>query len=139
MYLQTLVADGVQKAVEKLRSSCGEFTLALLHSETEAVETGWNLIVSAPWTDKLGLARATKTVVKALSLDLGIENQPAVSRVTVLRTSDPFVREMTAFFQLSTPGSRQEIRSLAFDGIPVGRGILFYSQPQLLLNVSTSR
>lgn len=138
MYLSTLVIDAVQKAVEDLRTAHGEFNLAMLHSETENVEFGWNLIVSAAWTDKLGLANATRTVVRALSQRIEVEQQPAVARVTVLKTSDPFVRDSTAFLQLSTPGSRQEIRGVAFDGIPVGRGILFYSQPAYPVSVPAS-
>jgi hypothetical protein len=137
MYLSPMVVDVVQKTIEDLRTTHGEFNLAMLHSETENVEYGWNLIVSAPWTDKLGLAKATRTVVRALSQRITVEQQPAVARVTVLKTSDPFVRELTGFLPMSTPRSRQEIRGVAFDGIPVGRGILFYSQPGPLVGVST--
>ena len=137
MYLPTMVVGAVQRAIEDLRTTFGEFNLAMLHRETENVEYGWNLIVSAAWTDKLGLAKATRTVVQALSRKIEVEQQPAIARVTVLMTSDPFVRELTTFLQMSTPGSRQQIRNVAFDGIPVGQGILFYSQPSPLVDVST--
>jgi hypothetical protein len=137
MRVETLVSD-VEKVIENLRKARGEFNLAMLHSETEGVQTGWNLIVSAPWTDKLGLGQATRAVVKALGQNLGLENQSAVSRVTVLKTSDPFVREMNALFQVSAPGSRQEIDHVAPDGIPVARGILFYSQSKDPVDVPTS-
>src|SRR5713101_7878715 len=118
MHISTLVSN-VSKVVETVRVRRGDFVLALLYSSAEGATTGWNLIISAPWADKLGIVEATRAVTHELSLGLGLENRSAISRVTVLKTGDPFVRDMTALFQVSDPGMRLPVSNVAPDGIPV--------------------
>jgi hypothetical protein len=118
----------VQKVVETLRSQRGEFSLAMLYNEDGQSSTGWNLIVSAPWTDALKLPEATGIVVRALSEGLGLENKHAISRVTVLPTSDRFVREIASFYQITSPSSGQWIRDVSVAGIPIGAAFIFYSR-----------
>jgi hypothetical protein len=134
MHISTLVSN-VSKVVETVRVRRGDFVLAMLYSSAEGATTGWNLIISAPWADKLGIVEATRAVTHELSLGLGLENRSAISRVTVLKTGDPFVRDMTALFQVSDPGMRLPVSNVAPDGIPVGSGYIFYSQPNLLAQI----
>ena len=136
MHIATLVSD-VVKVVEILRKRQGDLVLAMLYSSSEGTTSSWNLIVSAPWADKLGLVEATRAITQELSLGLGLENRSAISRVTVLKTSDPFVRDMTALFQVSDPGARLPISNVAPDGIPVGSGYVFYSQANMLAQIPT--
>jgi hypothetical protein len=117
----------VQKVVEALRAR-GEFSLAMLYNEDGASPTGWNLIVSAPWTDALGLPEATGVIVRALSEGLGLENKYSISRVTVLPTKDPFVRAITESYPVSSPRERQWIRDVSLAGIPIGAAFIFYSR-----------
>jgi hypothetical protein len=77
--------------IEELRKR-GEFTLAMLYNSALDAQSSWNLIVSAPWADEMGVADATRLIAGALNESLGLENQRAISRITVLKTSDPFVR-----------------------------------------------
>ena len=93
MYIFTLV-DDVERLIEKLRAECGEFRLAMLYNSSLDATSNWNLIVSAPWTDRLGVAKATHNIATALHESLGLENQKAISRITVLATDDPFVRDI---------------------------------------------
>jgi len=118
----------VQKVVETLRSQRGEFSLAMLYNEDAASSTGWNLIVSAPWTDALGLPEATGIVVRALSEGLSLENKHAISRVTVLPTNDRFVREIASLYQISSPSSGQWVQNTSAAGIPIGAAFIFYSR-----------
>ncbi len=118
----------VQKVVETLREQRGKFSLAMLYNEDGPSTTGWNLIVAAPWTDKLGRAEATAVVTHALNEGLGLENKQTISRVTVLPTSDRFVREITSIFSVSSPGSGQWIHNQSAAGIPIGAAFIFYSQ-----------
>jgi hypothetical protein len=133
MHISTLVAD-VLKVVEILRNRRGDLVLAMLCS-SEGATSSWNLIISAPWADKLGVVEATRAITHELSLGLGLEKRSAISRVTVLKTSDPFVRDMTALFQVSDPGTRLPVSNVAPDGIPVGSGYVFYSQPNLPVQI----
>jgi hypothetical protein len=118
----------IQKVVEALRARRGEFRLAMLHSEDGVAATGWNVIVAAPWSDALGRAEATAVVVRALNEGLGLENKHAISRVTVLPTTDRFVRAMNRMFPIVSPGSGQWVQNTSADGIPIGAGYIFYSQ-----------
>jgi hypothetical protein len=110
MYIFTLVTD-VEKVVEKLRVQHGEFTLAMLYNSSLEAELGWNMIVSAPWLDRISVAAGTRLIANALNQYLSLENQGSISRVAVLRTSEPFVRDMTNLYPV-TPGARIPINQL---------------------------
>ncbi len=127
MPVSTLVSN-VRRILEGLRVTHGPFVLAMLYSSSEEEGTGWNLIISAPWADQAGVDAATSEVIHALSLDLSLENRSAIARVTVLPTSDPFVREVTSNFNVSSPGAEQAVRNFTADGVPVGSGHIFFSQ-----------
>jgi hypothetical protein len=125
MDIFTLVRD-VEKVIEELRGQYGNFTLALLYNSTLQSDWGWNLIVSAPWLDRMGLGEATRLVVNAVYQGANVENKSRVSRVTVLKTSDPFVREMTNLYPVA-PGTRMPVQQL-FAGDTAGSGFILYSQ-----------
>jgi hypothetical protein len=126
MPIFTLVSD-VEKIVETLRAQYGEFALAMLYNNELEAESSWNLIVSAPWTDGMGVGEATRTIARALNQGLGLENQRAISRITVLKTSDPFVRDMTRFYP-ARPGARIPIQQVTAGPISEGSGFILYSQ-----------
>lgn len=119
----------VQKVLEELRIQRGEFSLAMLYNEDGLSSTGWNLIIAARWADALGRAEATGVVVRALSEGLGPENKHAISRVTVLPTTDRFVREVTSTYQIASPGAGQWISNASVAGVPMGAYFVFYSRP----------
>jgi len=125
MYIFTLVTD-IEKVIEKLRAEHGEFTLAMLYNSSLEAELGWNLIVSAPWFDQMSLAAGTRLIANALNQNLGLENQSSISRVTVLKTSEPFVRDITNLYPVST-GSRIPINQLTAGDLS-GSGFILYSQ-----------
>jgi len=125
MYIFTLVTD-VERAIERLKQEGGDFTLAVLYNSSLESEWGWNLIVAARWLDRLGLAAATRLVAEALYKEVGLENKSAISRVTVLKTNDPFVREMTNLYPVA-PGSRVPVQQLSA-GELTGSGFILYSR-----------
>ena len=125
MYIFTLVGD-VEKVVERLRAEHGEFTLAMLYNSSLEAELGWNLIVSAPWLDQMSVAVGTRLIANALNQNLNLENPGSVSRAEVLKTSEPFVRDMTNLYPVS-PGSRVPINQLNAGELS-GSGFILYSQ-----------
>ena len=125
MYIFTLGTD-VEKVVRALRSQYGEFALAILYNDALEAASGWNLIVSAPWTDKMGIAEATRVIARALNQGLESENQRAISRITVLKSSDPFVRDMTKLYPV-TDGP-VPIGQVTAGEITEGSGFVFHSQ-----------
>jgi hypothetical protein len=131
MRVFTLVTD-VSKVVEVLRSQYGQYKLAMLYNSAALdVPTNWNLIVSSGWTDDLGIAEATRRIARELHLKLGLENRSAVSRVTVLRTNDPFVRDMTHLYPVSGHPGGLPLSQVVAGGVTEGVGFLFYSQPEV--------
>ena len=127
----TLVSD-VRKVVETLRARYGEYKLAMLYNSAALdVPTNWNLIVSSDWADKLGIAEATRRIGYELHLSLELENRAAVSRVTVLRTNDPFVRDMTHLYPVSGNQTGLPISNVVAGEITEGAGFVFYSQPEV--------
>jgi hypothetical protein len=128
MYIFPLV-DEVKKVVESLRGEYGKFSLALLYNDSLESESGWNLIVSAKWTDQLGRAVTTRVVAKRLHDFLNSHNRKAISRITVLKTSDIFVRQMVGLYPYPTegPGGGIPITSLTA-AYRDGAGFLFYAQ-----------
>jgi len=93
--------------------------------------TNWNLIVSSDWTDAMGIPEATRVIARALHEHLGLENKAAISRVTVLRTSDPFVKDMARLYPLMGPGGGAPLKQVTAGGITEGAGFVFYSQPEI--------
>ena len=127
MHISTLV-DDVQKVVEELRENHGEFTLAMLYNpDSLTASSSWNLIVSAPWTDVMGKVETTHLIAHALHDGLDPDNQSAISRVTVLKTTDPFVRDMTFLYPVASPGGVPVSQVTAGD-ISEGSGFIFYSK-----------
>jgi hypothetical protein len=127
MHISTLV-DDVQKVVEGLRKKHGDFTLAMLYNKGSLTSSiSWNLIVSATWTDAMGQAETTHLIAHTLHDELNPDNWPAISRVTVLKTSDAFVQEMTYLYPAASPGGVPVGRVTAGD-VDEGSGFIFYSK-----------
>jgi hypothetical protein len=126
MYIFTLGTD-VEKVVEGLRAQYGEFALVMLYNDALQAESSWNLIVSAPWTDKMGVGEATGVIARALNQGLDLENQRAISRITVLKMSDPFVRDMTKLYPAGAR-ARIPIAQLTAGEVTEGSGFILYSQ-----------
>jgi hypothetical protein len=127
MYIFTLV-DDVRSVVEKLRADHGEFTLAMLYnSGTLQAGSSWNLIVCAPWTDRIGVSEATHLIADALNKGLESQDKAAISRVTVLKSSDPFVRDMTKLYPVSGPGGAP-LHQVTAGQITEGSAFVLYSR-----------
>jgi len=129
MYIFTLVTD-VRKVLEGLRDSYGDFDLAMLYNSELGVSSNWNLIASSDWCDRLGIAEATKVIARELHQSLGLENKQAISRITVLKTGDPFVQDMTRMYRVV---SREGVplNQVTAGGVTEGAGFLFYSQRKI--------
>lgn len=130
MYIFTLVSD-VRKVIEKLRVARGDFKLAMLYNDALDAPSNWNLILSGDWADDMGVFEATKIIAHELHLSLGLENRSAVSRVTVLKTTDPFVQDMTHLYPVMPAQGGVPLSQLSAGGVTEGAGFVFYSQPEI--------
>jgi hypothetical protein len=130
MYFMSLV-DRVYSAIETLRVQRGPYKLAMLYNSALNAPSNWNLIVSADWTDQLGVAEATAVIVHVLFETLTPEERAALARVTVLKTTDPFVRDMIRFYPVLTSQGGVPVQQLAAGDVTEGAGFVFYSQPEV--------
>jgi hypothetical protein len=125
MHLPTLVAD-VQKVLLILRVDHGDYLLAMLYNADLGAETNWNLIVSSDWTDHLGIPQSTRVIARELYAGLRTENKAAFSRVTVLKTDDPFVEDMVSLYPEVVEGAAVPLRQVHAGGINEGAAFVFY-------------
>lgn len=127
MYIGTLV-DSVHKVLDKLRSHHGEFTLAMLYNSGGLNSTSsWNLIVASSWSDEIGKFDATHLIAQALHDGLDSEHQIAISRVTVLRTDDPFVRDMNFLYPVALGSKGVPVALVTAGDISEGGGFVLCS------------
>lgn len=134
MYIGTLV-DSVHKVVDSLRSHHGEFTLAMLYNSGGLNSTSsWNLIVSSSWTDEIGKFDATHLIAQALHDGLDSEHQVAVSRVTVLKTDDPFVRDINFLYPVALGSKGVPVALVTAGDVSEGGGFVLCSRvPEVLV------
>jgi hypothetical protein len=127
MYIFTLV-DDVRKVIELLKREHGDFSLAMLYNSASLqAPSSWNLIVSAPWTDKLGTANATRLIADALDRNLEMQDKGAISRITVLKTSDRFVRDMTKLYPVAGPDGTP-LSTITAGEVSEGSAFVLYSR-----------
>lgn len=127
MYIFTLV-DNVKKVIELLRRQNGDFSLAMLYNSSSLqASSSWNLIVSAAWADAMGTAKATRLIAKALDEKLDFQDKGAISRITVLKTSDPFVRDMTKLYPVAGPDGTP-LATLSAGEVSEGSAFVLYSR-----------
>ncbi|HKV48488.1 MAG TPA: hypothetical protein VJN69_10390 [Candidatus Acidoferrales bacterium] len=128
MYSKTLVED-VAIVVDLLRQQNGELSLAMLYNEGPLqTRSNWNLIVSASWIDSVGTAEATRRIAKLLGEMLDAQSKLAISRITALKTSDPFVQDMTRLYQVSGP-TAFPLATVTAGSIDEGSAFVLYSAP----------
>jgi hypothetical protein len=77
----------------------------------------------------MGQAETIHLIAHVLHDELNPDSWPAISRVTVLKTSDPFVRDMTYLFPVVSPGGVPISRVTAGD-VEEGSGFIFYSKKE---------
>ena len=59
------------------------------------------------------------------------EERVSIGRITVLKTSDPFVRDMTNLYPVLSRQGGMPVPHVTAGDVDEGAGFLFYSQPQV--------
>ncbi len=137
MYISTLVAE-VQKTLLMLRAEHGEYRLAMLYNSDVGAQTNWNLIISSEWTDRMGIPQATRAIARELYKGLSPENKDALSRVTVLRTDDPFVEDMMNLYPEIGENTGVPFKQVTAGGINEGGAFVFYLRPRSKSEVAST-
>ncbi|RKZ52011.1 MAG: hypothetical protein DRR16_09170 [Candidatus Parabeggiatoa sp. nov. 3] len=112
--------------IKKLKQEKGPISLFMLKA-LEYDVTDWNLIVSAPAYDNLRLKTALIDLVTILNQHLSRAIRRKIIRSTVLKTTDPFVKEINQVFKVSN--TTQYVHSSVISGIYLEKAIIFESHP----------
>ncbi len=124
---ETLV-NAFQQIVQILRQQKGHVALFLLNAlETEHI----NIIVSAQGYDQLTMKVALDDFMSLLESRLEKDILRSILRVTILKTSDPFVKAVNQTFAVIH--APQYLHSCTVSGIYIERGILLESQPYVII------
>jgi len=120
------LARQVSAFLEKMVEQKRDFTLAMLVPSETGLSDRWNLVLSAPWTDRDGLNATIPTITSLLVKHLSNVNAHKLERISVLPTTHPLVTMMEGF-QIPL-GEVYEIQSL-----PQAEGaiVLVAAQPSL--------
>jgi len=112
--------------IKKLKQEKGPISLFMLKA-LEYDVTDWNLIVSAPAYDNLRLKTALIDLVTILNKHLSRGIRRKIIRSTVLKTTDPFVKEINQVFKVIN--TTQYVHSSVISGIYLEKAIIFESHP----------
>ena len=114
MALKAVVANGfVQQLVEfvqKMETSKGQFTLAMLVPSESGLTDKWNLVLSAKWIDDQGLQPAIPMITSSLLHHLSKANVQKIERISPLSTNDSFVRDLVEEREV-IPGKAYRVQS----------------------------
>jgi hypothetical protein len=80
--------------VQRMETSKGPFTLAMLVPSESGLTDRWNLVVSAKWIDDKRLEPAIPTITSALLKHLSKPNVQKIARISPLSTRDSITRDV---------------------------------------------
>lgn len=120
-HIQALVSD---------YSKCSQtFNLVMLiPTIPDVIDSKYTLLVSAHWLDDKSPKEAVNLILTDLIKKIGSTNSPEylkIARVTVVKTSDPFVNAITSAFNVSH--SDVTLRNCNINGVLVEHAILLES------------
>ncbi len=118
--------------IKKLKQEKGPISLFMLKA-LEYDVTDWNLIVSAPAYDNLRLKTALIDLVTILNQHLSRAIRRKIIRSTVLKTTDPFVKEINQVFKVIN--TTQYVHSSVISGIYLSSRTSTMGQKNTLRNV----
>jgi len=129
-----ILVKQLQNMISKFASEGKDFVLAMLIPvDAGLTDTKYTLLFSAIWLDKENPKEAVNLLVKAVIDQLGSPDAPEfkqISRVTVIKTTDPFVHAITSTFNVN--GSITNISNCNINGIQIENGIILESHKQRL-------
>jgi hypothetical protein len=116
-------------AIREIAKRKGSFTLVmLLPSNTQDAQ--WDAVFSAKWLDPLSLREAVKSLSDELKGTLPDGAFAKIQRVSILRTTESFVREITSDLTIAiTPGTAYRVQTFAFSRFGVDEAIILVADP----------
>jgi len=121
-----LLVDELKKVVTAVRRGKGHIALFMLTgSDTETAQT-WNLVVSATGYDQVPIKDAVAHLINLVREHVSEEHLRLLTRATILKTADPFVKAMNQTYSIRSSTAR--LQSATIFGILIENAILFECQ-----------
>lgn len=122
-----------EKVVKKLRTLIKEFVaekgkfslVMLIPSEPNVIDSKVTLLISAPWLDKESPKHAIDLIVKSLRKHLDNVELPYITRVTIVNSSDNFVKAINAAFNVTE--AKVDITNCNVFGVQIDKAIILES------------
>jgi hypothetical protein len=122
---QEVLVNQLRKLARTVEKKAGPVALFMLLAPDRETENAWNLMVSARGFDARSRATAIKQLTEWLRQSVDESYWSRFVRVTVLRTDDPFVKEMNKAFQPKR--SVINLQSVHLLGVEIPKAILLQS------------
>lgn len=113
-----------QKMIKGLKQEKGAISLFMLKA-FDADMNDWNLVVSAPAYDNLTLKTALTHLITVLNNHLSQAILRRIIQSSILKTTDPFVREINQVFKVTN--TVKYVHSSVISGIYLEKAIIFES------------
>ena len=113
-----------QKMIKSLKQEKGAISLFMLKA-FDADMSDWNLIVSAPAYDNLTLKTALMHLITVLNNHLSQALLRQIIQSTILKTTDPFVKEINQVFKVTN--TVKYVHSSVISGVYLEKAIIFES------------
>lgn len=122
-----------EKVVKKLRTLIKEFIaekgkfslVMLIPSEPNVIDSKVTLLMSAPWLDNESPKQAIDLIVKSLRKQLDNVELPYITRVTIVNSSDNFVKAINAAFNVTE--GKVDINNCNVFGVQIEKAIILES------------
>lgn len=119
---QTVLVKEFEKTAAQMEKWYGPVALMLLVAPDEESSDSWNVIVSARGLDRKAYGEAVRLFTETVRKTLPRSLWPAVTRVTVLRSSDPFVQTFIQRYPALHSGST--LQAVSVSGIDLPKAVI---------------
>lgn len=131
--------------VKKIQALVGDYSqrnqtfslVMLIPTDPDMIDSKYTLLVSAHWLDNESPKDAVNLILRDLINKIGSTNSPEyrkIARVTIVKTSDPFVNAVTTAFKVSQ--SDLTLRNCNIDGVLIEHAILLESHRPITTGAS---
>ena len=94
------MVEKLKNLIRKIESQKGVIALFMLWKDSQDI-TKWTVVVSANWIDRMSKRAVLDYLIKNLQSTLNKTELNEISRISILKTSDNFVKSLTRILNIS--------------------------------------
>lgn len=125
---QEVLVNEFLKLLPRLEKMSGPLTLLLLVAPDQVTTNEWNVVVSGFDLDEKSRGDAIRSMSTALRRVLKRSWWPAIKRLTVLRTDDPWVLAFRRNYSHVPPGAI--LHGISVSGVDIAKAVIVEAKKQ---------